>query len=271
MFVLIGLGLILRLAIFGGGKRESRRRRARNSRRPALRGLVPRRDASVAKGALLTAIAVVVFAQAVAGVQTSLVSLAILLGVVAAAGLVAVPELTRAGAGIVGSVSLFISRLAGTVEPRPTSGQNAAWLLLALALVAVALTLRLVWAPFRVLSGAAAVGRDRGHTGGTLPLLLFGALDLTSFVLQPVMAAELPSGSVARKSSEIGLLMVFLAIIVVGIAVLPNFTMSVTGIAVLLGSLVIASAQPDPSPSPVILLVVVAIFGFVVRLAHRFK
>ncbi len=152
LLVLAGLGLILRLAIFGGVKTKSGRRKVRRSRRQAFKGLVPRRDASVAKGALLTAIAVVAFAQAVSGVQTSLLSLAIFFGVVAAAALVVAPELTRTGAGIVGSVSLFISRLAGTTEPRPTSGQNAAWLLLAPALLAAALTLRLVWAPARTSS-----------------------------------------------------------------------------------------------------------------------
>lgn len=247
------LGLLLILWILLGGparqrerKQERRRKGGRTAKDRSFVGL-PSRDREWRPGGLLLVVTVVQLAQVVAdageaGPGNPALSSAVVLSGIVAVGFRYRPDVVSAGIGVLGVVALVLGRF-GAINcgQPPTQLQNMVWLAaVALMLVAV-VGLRLFVAP---IASAARVparlvrpfwtsvgGAKRAGYVGQAALVTFGVLDLLDLLLRPDAFAVLDE-RIASMAAVMAITAAAVAILAVGLALVPEFTTSVTGAAV---------------------------------------
>lgn len=284
------LGLLFVLWILLGGparqrerKQDGRRRGGRVAKDRSFFG-PPARDREWRPGGLLVVLTVVPLAQVVADAgeapgSPALSSAAVLAGIVAV-GFRYRPDLVSTGMGVLGIVALVLGRF-GAIDCGlpPTPIQNMVWLAAVALMLAVVVGLRFLIAPIQ--SGARAASRltrsfwtsagspRRPGPIGQAALVTFGVLDLLDLLLRPDAFAVV-GDRVASTSAAMALGIAAVAILAVGLAMVPEFTTSVTGVAVAAANLWFLSVVESCDDAATI-LVVAGIFALIALLARGLR
>ena len=274
------LFLVLILWLVTGGPERSRKRREARPRRDRSFWGLPSRDRTFAPGALLVGLAVVTLAEVVMDAASadegSLVVAAAFFGAVVAIGFALRPDIVKAGMGILGIVTLVLERLgARGCADAATTTHNLMWLLAAGLLAIAVFGINIFVAPMRAVSSATfrpatsfwrSAGEVREGRLGSQLLVVFGLLSLLDLVLRPD-GVEALREALAGNAGLAVFLISCLGIVIVGLALLPNFTTSAVGIGVGLGSLALLGAQEAPCRNVPVLIGVAAGFWLIAWLA----
>lgn len=281
------LGLALVFWILLGGPTRSRERKEERRRRGGRiardRGFwgAPARDRQYEPGALLLVFVVVTLAETVldaAADGSGALSAALILGAVISIAFRYRPDLVSVGMGVVGIVVLVLERLgARGCGEAVTALQNAVWLFGAAVMLSGAALFGTVLTPVRAATQSVSrvsrsflmsAGQPRpfgalGHTA----LVAFGVLNLLDLLLRPAGMEQL-GGSARSTPVLLAAIVATVAVICVGLAVIPQFTSSVIGIGVALGNLFLLTAG-DPCRDLTLLVVIGVCFYAVSVLARR--
>ena len=214
--------LIMRLALGGTFWKRDRR----------FNLWMPSRDRDYTRGGFLAVMALWALAGVVddsTSAGEGLASTAFTLAFVAAALYAVNRDLTGAGLGVMGIVSLGLGRFSQECLGL-TTGDNARFLVGAMITVTVLVVLRFVLAPLRVAATVTAplslLGAAPSRGRPSVLFVIFGALSLVDLATRPGML-ELPR---QWNGATVGVAVVWVAALgalAVALTLLPNFTVSV--------------------------------------------
>lgn len=214
--------LIMRLALGGAFWKRDRR----------FNLLMPSRDRDYTRGGFLAVMALWALAEVVddsTSAGEGLTSTAFSLSFVAAALYAVNRDLTGAGLGVVGIVSLVLDRFSQECLGLTTGG-NFRFLVGAVITVAVLFVLRFVLVPLRVAATVTAplslLGPARSQGRPSVFFVMFGALSLVDLATRPGVL-EVPRDWNGATVGVAVVWVVALGALAVALTVLPNFTLSV--------------------------------------------
>jgi hypothetical protein len=279
--VLLFFGLIFWVALGGPSRRREREagRRRMGGRRPTSSWLAPRRDHVPTPGLLLLAVALWQVAGVIATNSDAgdyVVSL-VIFSVIIAAGFSIRPDIVGAGLGLVGVVSQTIERMQPSGCPVYTFDDNRTYWIMAGTTIAVLVGVRMFVTPIsvagRLLTGPVSFWRSSGHprelgiVASTL-LTIAGALDLVDLATHPDALAGLRSYALGLPI--LAVTVIAAVVLLVGLAKLPSFTVSVLGLGVVGANVIVAATSStgcEPWAARIAIVITVLLVN---RLANHF-
>lgn len=263
--------------------REAKAARRHHGGRPArdrsFWGL-PSRDRSYTPGLILLGFSCIQLAQVILSSGSRLAVTAIMLSAIVAIGYAIRADIVSIGMGIIGVLSLVFGRLGAYGPELAASGsENAQFFALAALFVGALLVITIFVSPVRSAQRVIHAGRpsfwlSAGHAHppgflGGMALSTAGVLDLLGVILYP--------GNEATYQALLGryiwlwaLVVVAGAVIGFGLAVLPEFTLSGTGLVVAAGEVIYIANGSTSHRSAGLILVIAVVLVLVNRVASRF-
>lgn len=270
-FLTLGLLLFIYfLLLRGSGTFRNRKPGAPKRRSWSTTRDVAIEDRSKYPGVVLAVLAVTQLAVLASGQSGGVITLATFLAALYAFR----PRTVMPGIAVLGIAALFVERFgAGPCGEAIDPSDNAVWLMTSILIVGTAVALRIFIRPI----SSVAYRRSEKLDGTELRLpglwgavlaVAFGLIDLLGFALQPAVINQYEYLGTPLWVPLLGAGLT--AVVVLGVAILPEFTLSVLGLGVAVGQMILLPYQPVGCVNLDILLLVGMLFAGALFVGRRF-